>query len=94
MGRAMLVGAVVCAGIFTLSLSAVTRMPDRAPGEAYTRVMGIEIDRVVIPPGADIPVERIREGYLRTLGVAVAAGATLGALGGWLAWRLRRRFTR
>jgi hypothetical protein len=94
MWRAMLVGAIVCAGIFTLSVSADTHLPDRGPGEAYTRVMGVEIDWVEIPPGADIPVERIREGYLRALGVAVAAGASIGALGGWLVWRLRRRTAR
>jgi hypothetical protein len=34
MGRAMLVGVVLGAGLFTLSLSAVTRLPDRGPGEA------------------------------------------------------------
>ena len=34
MGQAMLVGVVLGAGLFTLSLSAVTRLPDRGPGEA------------------------------------------------------------
>ena len=91
MWRAMLVGVIVCAGLFTLSLSAGTDIPDRGPGEAYTRVMGVTIDRVEIPQGAEIPVERLQNGYLRTLGVAVVAGTMIGAAGGWLFWRLRRR---
>lgn len=85
-------GAVIGMGLALFSLNAVTRGPMRdAPGEATTSVLGIVVDRVVIPTDpegrAGLPTERIMRGLLASMiGTAVVSGS----IGGLIGWGLGR----
>ena len=99
MGRTIAMGAVLIAGLFCMSLKAVTNAPGiDAPGEAYTSLFGITIHRVTIPPAPDgetvLPVERITDGYLKSLAIALLSGGLVGGYLGYVWWKARSRFSR
>ena len=96
MGRTIAMGAVLCAGLFCMSLTAVTNSPGLdTPGEAYTRLFGITIDRVTIPPLLDgetaVPTGRVMDGYLMSLAVALVSGGLIGGCLGLMWGKARHR---
>ena len=89
-------GAVVGMAVVLVTLSAVTRGPGPdAPGEATNSVLGVVVDRVVIPADPDgrdrHPIDRIRRGHLATMIGAAAASGGVGGLVGWAVGRSRQR---
>jgi hypothetical protein len=89
-------GAVIGMVVVMFTLTAVTHGPgpDTA-GEATASVLGVVVDRVVIPPDPDgragLPTERILRGVLTTMIVSAVGAGFLGGLIGWAIGRSRIR---
>lgn len=83
-------GAILGVLVTSLTLSAYTTGPGvDTSGEAYTKLFGVTVDHLEIPPGTPLPVDRIMRGFVATIALAVVVGTLVGGFGGCVWWKVR-----